>query len=75
MGSLGDLFILFEECANRNGLEKIKTIGDAFLATAGLLKPLADPLRSAVNCALEIAAGAPRIGQRWQVRAGVHLDR
>ena len=73
VGSLGDLFILFEECARRNGLEKIKTIGDAFLATAGLLAPSADPLRAAVTCALEIVAGTPKIGEQWQVRAGVHL--
>ncbi len=72
VGSLGDLFILFEECAQRNGLEKIETIGDAFLATAGLLKPSADPLRSAVNCALEIIAAVPKVGQGWRVRAGVH---
>ncbi len=72
IGSLSELFILFEESARRNGLEKIKTIGDAFLATAGLLEPLADPLRSAVNCALEIVESAPRIGQGWRVRAGVH---
>jgi len=72
VGSLGDVFILFEECANRNGLEKVKTLGDAFLATAGLLKPVADPLRAAVNCALEIVAAAPQIRQGWQVRAGVH---
>jgi adenylate cyclase len=72
VGSLGDLFILFEECAKRNGLEKIKTIGDAFLATAGLLEPSADPFRSAVDCALEITAGVPNMGQGWRVRAGVH---
>jgi adenylate cyclase len=72
VGSLGDLFILFEECARRNGLEKIKTIGDAFLATAGLLEPSADPLRSAVNCALEITAAVANMGQGWRVRAGVH---
>jgi adenylate cyclase len=72
VGGLGDLFILFEECAKRNGLEKIKTIGDAFLATAGLLEPCADPLRAAVNCALEISAATPSIGQGWQVRAGAH---
>ena len=65
----------FEECARRNGLEKIKTIGDAFLATAGLLKPVADPLRSGVTCALEIASAHPRIGAGWKVRAGVHLGR
>ncbi len=73
VGSLSDVFILFEECAKRNGLEKIKTIGDAFLATAGLLEPSADPLRAAVNCALEIVEGAPKLGPGWKVRAGVHV--
>ena len=72
VGSLGDLFVLFEECANRNGLEKIKTVGDAFLATAGLLKPISDPLRAAVNCALEIGAAAPGIRAGWRIRGGVH---
>jgi adenylate cyclase len=72
VGSLGDLFILFEECAKRNGLEKIKTIGDAFLATAGLLERSADPFRAAVECALEITAAVPKMGQGWRVRAGVH---
>ena len=56
----------------KNGLEKIKTIGDAFLATAGLLRRVPDPLRPAVNCAVEIAVGATAIGQGWRVRAGVH---
>jgi class 3 adenylate cyclase len=74
VGGLGDLFILFEECAKRNGLEKIKTIGDAFLATGGLLEPLDDPLRAAVDCALAIADGVAKMeNQQWRVRAGVHL--
>ena len=70
--SLSDLFVLFEESAQRHGLEKIKTVGDAFLATAGLLKPVNDPLEAAVRCALEIAAAAPGIRDGWQIRAGVH---
>jgi adenylate cyclase len=73
VGALSDLFVMFEETASRNGLEKIKTIGDAFLATAGLLSPVADPLRAAVACALEIAAATPRIRDGWRVHAGVHL--
>jgi class 3 adenylate cyclase len=72
VGSLSELFILFEECARRNGLEKIKTVGDAFLATAGLLKPVADPVGASVTCALEIMAATPAIRQGWQVRAGIH---
>jgi len=73
VGSLSDLFVMFEECASRNGLEKIKTIGDAFLATAGLLKPVSDPLRAAVNCGLEIAAATPAIREGWAVHSGVYL--
>jgi len=72
VGSLGDLFILFEECAKKNGLEKIKSIGDAFLATAGLLTPVDDPLAAAVHCALQIVAALPDTGHGWRVRAGVH---
>jgi len=70
---LGGLFVAFEECARSHGLEKIKSIGDAFLATAGLLEPMADPLRAAVSCALAISAAAARSGRGWQVRSGVHM--
>jgi len=70
---LGDLFVIFENCARRHQLEKIKTMGDAFLATAGLLQPVEDPLRAAVNCALAISEEAARSGRGWQVRSGVHI--
>ncbi len=72
VGNLSDLFVFCEDCARRNGLEKIKTIGDAFMATAGLLIPAADPLQSAADCAVQIAQGAPGFGEGWKVRAGVH---
>ena len=72
VGSLSELFVLFEDCAHRNGLEKIKTVGDAFLATAGLLRPVADPLSAAVSCAVEIGSAAPGIREGWRIRAGVH---
>lgn len=55
---LGDLFVAFEECVSSHGLKKIKSIGDSFLATAGLLHPVADPLHAAVTCALAISTTA-----------------
>ena len=73
VGALGELFVVFEECASRHGLQKIKTIGDSFLATAGLLRPVADTLRSAVLCGLEITAATPKIRDGWSVHSGVHL--
>ena len=38
----------FEALARKHGLEKIKTVGDAFMATAGLLSPSDNPVRAAV---------------------------
>ena len=73
VSDLGDLFVAFEECARLHGLEKIKTIGDAFLATAGLLESVADPLRAAVRCALAISEAAGQSGRGWQVRSGVYM--
>jgi CheY-like chemotaxis protein len=72
VGNLSELFLLFEERARAHGLEKIKTVGDAFLATAGLLHPVQDPLRAALDCAVQIIAEAPAIRQGWEVRAGIH---
>ncbi len=70
---LGNLFVIFESCARRHGLEKIKTMGDAFLATAGLLKPVDDALHAAVSCALAISEQAACTGRGWQVRSGIHI--
>ena len=63
----------FEQIATEEGLEKIKTIGDAFMATAGLLKPVGDPLRAAAQCALRMSQIAPELTQGWQVRIGLHV--
>jgi adenylate cyclase len=32
---LNDLFSAFDELANRHGLEKIRTMGDSYMAVAG----------------------------------------
>lgn len=63
----------FEEITLAAGLEKIKTIGDAFMGTAGLLKPLDDPMRAASDCALQMVKAAPELTGGWQVRVGLHV--
>jgi len=45
---LGDLFSRFDELADQYGVEKIKTIGDAYMAAAGLLDPRPDHALAAV---------------------------
>jgi adenylate cyclase len=61
----------FEEIAAQHGLEKIKTIGDAFMATANLLSALDEPVRAAVACALDMVAAAREFRPGWAVRIGI----
>ena len=42
VGVLNDVFTRFDGIADNRGLEKIKTIGDAYMAAAGLPLPVAD---------------------------------
>ena len=73
--SLDELFRWFDELADRHGLEKIKTIGDAYMAVAGAPVPMSDHANAAVGMAMEINAG--RESLRWpsgdpiRVRGGV----
>ena len=62
----------FEKIASDHELEKIKTIGDAFMATASLLHIVTDPVEAAVNCALKMTTMAPQLAQGWEVRVGIH---
>ena len=73
--ALDELFRWFDEVADGHGLEKIKTIGDAYHAVAGAPVPMANHAEAAVAMALEIAAGSRTV--RWpsgdpiRVRVGV----
>src|SRR6202011_153458 len=55
------------------GLEKIKTIGDAFMAAAGLPRKSDAPLESALLCGLQMAATSIDAQLGWSVRVGVHV--
>ncbi len=62
-GALDELFRRFDLIADRHRLEKIKTIGDAYMAVAGAPVPMADGAGAAVAMALEILAEAGQV--RW----------
>jgi len=62
-GALDELFGRFDEIADRHGLEKVKTIGDAAMAVAGVPVPMADPAGAAVAMALDVVREAGQI--RW----------
>ena len=61
---LGGLYTRFDDLAAERGLEKIKTIGDSYMAAAGLPEPLADHAARAVDLGLAMiaAAGQPQDG-------------
>ncbi len=63
----------FEEVTARHGLEKIKTVGDAFLATGNLLLPHPDAIMAAISCAFDMIQAA-RLGPAgWELRCGLHI--
>jgi class 3 adenylate cyclase len=61
--ALDALFSHFDDIAGRHGLEKIKTIGDAYMAVAGAPTPIADHAEAAVGMAVDILTAAGEI--RW----------
>jgi class 3 adenylate cyclase len=73
--TLDALFRRFDEIADRHGLEKIKTIGDAYMAVAGAPVPFEGHAEAAVAMALEILVEAPSVswpsGAPIVVRGGV----
>jgi class 3 adenylate cyclase len=72
---LGALFSRFDELAEEHGVEKIKTIGDAYMAAAGIPEPRDDHAISAVDFARALIAEVKREGDPappLQLRIGIH---
>ena len=63
----------FERVAEKWGVEKIKTIGDCFMAAAGIPEPVDQPVNAAVSCGLEMIRAARHLASGWQLRMGVHI--
>jgi class 3 adenylate cyclase len=61
--ALDDLFRRFDQLVEQHGLEKIKTIGDAYVAVAGAPIAMADHAQASVAMALDVLAEAGRA--RW----------
>lgn len=73
VGELRELVHRFERIAFDCGMEKIKTIGDAFLATAGMLQKVDDPVLAAARAGLEMVVASQEVEPGWQVRVGIHF--
>lgn len=73
---LDTYFTEFDRISARYGLEKIKTIGDSYMAVAGVPELHDDPVRATCDAALEIREASERISaeatERWKIRIGIH---
>jgi adenylate cyclase len=73
---LNDIFTRFDSIADNRGLEKIKTIGDAYMAAAGLPVPVADHAVRAAHMALDMIEAMDRFnehsGYKLRVRIGIN---
>jgi class 3 adenylate cyclase len=72
---LDDVFTRFDAIAERCGLEKIKTIGDAYMAVAGVPEPREDDVEVAAQAALAMRDTIAEIrwpsGDPMRVRIGM----
>ncbi len=69
---LQTLVEIWEDIALAHGVEKIKTIGDAFMATAGLLQPVDNPVLNCIRCGLAMISEIQKSPSGWNVRIGIH---
>lgn len=74
---LNTVFLAFDQLVDQHGLEKIKTIGDAYMVAGGLPIPRPDHLEAVADMALSIKdvmrelIAAKRIPP-FQIRIGIH---
>jgi class 3 adenylate cyclase len=73
---LNDIFSIFDELADRHDLEKIKTIGDAYLVVGGLPLPRPDHAQAIASMALDmhlaIREFKTRDGEPFAMRLGIN---
>jgi class 3 adenylate cyclase len=77
---LDEYFRLFDDIVARYGLEKIKTIGDAYMCAGGLPEPNSSHALDTVRAAIEMQAAMRQLAARkaaegkpfFEMRAGIH---
>ncbi len=76
VAELNEIFAAFDDITDACGVEKIKTIGDAYMAAAGLPKPCADHAQRCVRAGLSMLdylEGRNKTAAfKWSLRVGVH---
>lgn len=76
VGLLNRIFSRFDQLAEQHGLEKIKTIGDAYMVAGGLPNPQADHAdaiaQMAIDMQREVVHFTTRENQAIALRIGIH---
>ncbi|NMF58826.1 adenylate/guanylate cyclase domain-containing protein [Pseudanabaena yagii] len=70
---LNDIVSIFDETAERYGMEKIKTIGDSYMAVCGLSVPYLDHDKRAIDFGLEMQAIVRRFSQERNFQLNISL--
>jgi adenylate cyclase len=75
VGRLNEVFSAFDRLCEHYGLEKIKMIGDGYMAVGGVPTPCANHAQAAADLALAMQQEVPRFagaqGQPFQMRIGL----
>lgn len=73
---LNEIFSTFDQLADRHGLEKIKTVGDAYLVVGGVPMPRPDHTQAMAEMALEMQQAVSRLstalGESFNIRIGIN---
>jgi len=70
--TLNKVFTVFDKICERYNVEKIKTIGDAYMAVCGLPEPRSDTVSPILNTALDMLSAIGEESSLLQIRVGVH---
>lgn len=73
---LNRFFLIADQCAERLGIEKVKTIGDAYLAVAGGTASASQGAKDAVQFGVELISRMMEVARETQIdiklRVGIH---
>ena len=76
VNELNDIFSTFDEIMEDEGVEKIQTIGDGYLAVCGLPEEVPDHAQRCVNAAKKmieyLSERNNRAAVKWNIRVGLH---
>ncbi len=70
---LNQIFSAFDELAEKHQLEKIKTIGDAYMVVGGIPEPRADHAEAIAEMALDMQTALIKINQETQQNFSIRI--